>query len=803
MTDLVLRKSSVGTDLQKINPKLLSVLHTTKDVAMEALPEVLFLTTFPPRQCGIATYSKDLIDALEKQFKSSFNCTVCALESMNEQHRYGRLPKYILNTDHRNAFAKTAFKINNDENIKLVVIQHEFGFFAQRKTGFLSFLEAIRKPIVLVFHTVLPSPSPELIAEVNEMAVLATKVIVMTAHAANILLMEYNLSNDKINIIPHGTHLVPPLDKERAKSHYDLSERKVLSTFGLLGSSKSIETTLDALPAIIKVHPETLFLVLGKTHPTVCLQEGEQYREMLEAKVKEMGLEKHVRFVNEYLPLPILLEYLQLTDIYLFTSKDPNQAVSGTFSYAVSSGCPVISTPIPHAKEVLDQNKGLIIDFENHSQLADAVISLLSNEPLRKEISSISFHKMASTAWQNSAVAHALLFEDLTENVFPLNFKTPDFNLNHLKLMTTSFGMIQFAKISVPDIHSGYTLDDNARALIATCQYYEMFRNTDVLELITTYLHFIKHCFKANGKFLNYVNEQKEFTDQNYVENLEDSNGRAIWALGYVISMGEVLPSKLVFEAAILLEKALPEMEKIHSPRAMSFIIKGLYYQNKMENLPILQTLANRMVQMYKRKNTTGWHWFENYLTYGNSVLPEAMLCAYLRTDNEEYKIIAQESFGFLLSKTFLNSKIKVISNDGWLIKDKNSKSKAGGEQPIDVAYTIKTLEKFYRVFKTKNYLEKARIAFQWFLGDNHQNQIVYNPCTGGCYDGLEEHYVNLNQGAESTLSYLIARLAIENLQFSDQKALYEEVKEPKMELKSRPVIGIRTTVKRPPDITL
>lgn len=784
MTDLVLRKSNFGADFQKTNADILSVSNHNEGSLNDALPEVLFLTTFPPRQCGIATYSKDLIDALEKQFKSSFNCSVCALESNHEQHRYSRLPKYILNIDHKNAFVKTAFKINTNESIKLVVIQHEFGFFAQCKSRFLSFLKAIRKPVVLVFHTVLPSPSPELIAEVNEMAVLAAKVIVMTTHSANILLMEYDLYNDQIEVIPHGTHLVPPLDIEKAKSHYGLSQRKVLSTFGLLGSSKSIETTLDALPAIIKVHPESLFLVLGKTHPTVSLQEGEQYREMLEAKVKEMGLEKHVRFVNEYLPLPVLLEYLQLTDIYLFTSKDPNQAVSGTFSYAVSSGCPVISTPIPHAREVLDRKNGLIIDFENHTQLAKAVILLLSNEPLRKEISSISFHKMASTAWQNSAIAHALLFEDLTEYTFPINFETPDFNLNHLKLMTTSFGMIQFARISVPDIHSGYTLDDNARALIATCQYYQMFRNEDVLQLITTYLHFIKHCFQANGKFLNYVNEQKEFTDQNYTENLEDSNGRAIWALGYVISMGEFLPSELVFEAAILIEKALPELKKIHSSRSMSFIIKGLYYQNKKDNLALLQILANRLVQMYRHEKTDDWQWFENYLTYGNSVLPEAMLCAFLRTDNEEYKIIARESFSFLLSKIFLKGKIKVISNNGWLIKDKNFRSKVGGEQPIDVAYTIKALEMFYSVFSSEEYLQKSRVAFQWFLGDNHLHQIVYNPITGGCYDGLEEYYVNLNQGAESTLSYLIARLAIENLNSSNQKTPYTKVRESIREFK-------------------
>ncbi|MFZ4056639.1 MAG: glycosyltransferase [Ferruginibacter sp.] len=552
------------------------------------------------------------------------------------------------------------------------------------------------------------------------------------------------------------------------KLRYQLAGHKVLSTFGLLSCSKSIETTLNALPSIAKIHPDVLFLVLGKTHPSIVKQEGEQYRKMLESKVIELNIEKHVRFVNEYLALPTLLEYLQLSDIYLFTSNDPNQAVSGTFSYAVSCGCPVVSTPIPHAKEVLRNNNGIIIDFENPAQLSQAVISLLNNEKLRAEISSNSLHKMASTAWQNSAIAHALLFEKLASNAIHLNYRLPVLNLNHIKKMTTGFGMIQFSKIANPDIHSGYTLDDNARALIVLCQHYEMFHNPNDFSLINTYLQFIKHCLQANGKFLNYVNEQKEFTAQNYSENLEDSNGRAIWALGYVISLKDILPINVIHEAQNLLQSALPHLDKMHSSRAMAFILKGLHFQDDITNIPLMITLANRLVQMYKHEKSEDWHWFENYLTYSNSLLPEAMLCAYLSTRKMEYKEIAIESYNFLLSKIFVNGKIKVISNKGWLIKDHISERPIGGEQPIDVAYTVMALEKFYAAFKEESYKQKANSAFNWFLGDNHLNQIIYNPCTGGCYDGLEEHNVNLNQGAESTLSYLMARLAVDRINAVD-----------------------------------
>lgn len=738
------------------------------------LPEILFVTSFPPRECGIATYTQDLVNTLNNQFENTFNCSICALESELGHHVYLQQPKYILNTDQQNAYKKTAFKINGDKNIKLVLIQHEFGFFATKEEEFKHFFNSISKPIVFVFHTVLPNPNDKLKAEIQAMVTIASSVIVMTSNAATILINDYAVSVDKIAVIPHGTHLVPPLDRKKLKKHYQLSHRKVLSTFGLLGSSKSIETTLEALPSVIKTHPEVLFLVLGKTHPSLVKQEGEKYRNMLEEKVKALHIETHVRFVNEYLPLPKLLEYLQLTDIYLFTSKDPNQAVSGTFSYAVSCGCPIISTPIPHAKEVLGNNNGIIIDFQNSKQLSKAIILLLEDEELRTDISSKSFHKMSATAWQNSAIAHALLFEKLTANEIQLNYRVPNINLDHIKKMTTKFGMLQFSKISTPDLKSGYTLDDNSRALIAICQHYRMLKTKDDLGLINKYLQFIKYCLQPNGLFLNYVNTQKEFTQQNFPENLEDSNGRAIWALGYVISLKKILPIHLCNKAEKILQKALPHLENIHSTRAMAFIIKGLHYQNKKENLFLLQILAKRLVQMYKHEKTNDWFWFESYLTYGNSVLPEAMLCAYLSTHNTEYKKNAKESFDFLLSKIFTDGKIKVISNKGWHIKDNINKTVIGGEQPIDVAYTIMTLEKFHCVFKKNDYKQKAIIAFNWFLGNNHLHQIVYNPCTGGCYDGIEEHNVNLNQGAESTLSYLMARMTIDNLVALDIKPKHD-----------------------------
>jgi glycosyltransferase involved in cell wall biosynthesis len=731
------------------------------------LPEILFITSFPPRECGIATYSQDLIKALNNKFDQSFIIRICPLESDSEKHVYTNDIKYILNTDDPNAFTKLAKSINDNAAIRIVLIQHEFGFFEKKEEKLDYFLNSLTKPVVIVFHTVLPYPVKSLKVKVQRITDVAKSIIVMTNTSAKILINDYDVPPQKITVIAHGTHLVPHADKELLKKKYHLSGKKVLSTFGLLNSGKSIETTLEALPAIVKKHPEVLFLIIGITHPSVVKQEGEKYRKTLEAKVAFLKLQPYVQFINCFLPLPELLEYLQLTDIYLFTSKDPNQAVSGTFAYAISCGCPIISTPIPHALEVLQNDAGVIIDFENPQQLTTAVIDLLNNEQLRKNMSSKGLLRMASTAWENSAIDHAMLFETIDHDQISLHYNRPAINLDHIKKMTTGFGMIQFSIINQPDINSGYTLDDNSRAMIAMCQHYELTKDETDIKYIKIYINFIKFCLQPQGGFLNYVNEQYIFTEQNNSTNLADANGRAIWALGYLISRSALLPKELTADATSTMESALLNVNKIYSTRAMAFVIKGLYYRNTKnksdQNISLIKEFANRLVEMYRHEADKEWLWYESYLTYDNSIIPEAMLCAWLATGEQLYKEIAQSSLDFLLSKIIRKNRIKVISNRGWLHKGEELvQDLIGGEQPIDVAYTILALSKFYDVFQKEEYKQKMEISFNWFLGANDLHQIIYNPCSGGCYDGLEEYNVNLNQGAESTVSYLMARLTIE-----------------------------------------
>jgi len=370
-------------------------------------------------------------------------------------------------------------------------------------------------------------------------------------------------------------------------------------------------------------------------------------------------------------------------------------------------------------------------------------------------------HKIAPSAWENSAIAHVLLLEKTLEMEHSLQYSPPDLNLFHFKKLTTDFGMLQFSKINLPDICSGYTLDDNARALIAMSMHYESTGNEKDLKYMSTYLNFIKYCQQPDGSFLNYVDINKQFTAQNEGTNLEDANGRAIWALGYLISKENAIPGEFIEMAEDLIKNAIPHIKDMYSSRAMAFSIKGLYYYNPEYNLPsiteLIETLADRLAAMFAHEAEEHWSWFESYLTYANSILPEAMLLAWQAGKKPEYLNIAKRSFSFLLAKTFDNNEIKVISNRSWL--SKGGEREHFGEQPIDVAYTILALHTFYHAFKEDEYLNKLKIAFSWFLGNNHLHRIIYNPCTGGCYDGLEETHVNLNQGAESTVSYLMARL--------------------------------------------
>ena len=632
-------------------------------------PTVLFLTSYPPRECGIATFTQDMVQALTQQFGTSYDFKICALEE-----GYGHPRAYpdevvaTLNTHRLKDCADRAEQINNDPSVRVVCVQHEFGLFGgEWGDHVLAFLYSLSKPVVLTLHTVLPHPDPELKRLMRNVARSVQQLVVMTHRSAEILQTEYGIEAEMLTVIPHGTHLTPWQDPEQLKEKYGLAGKKVLSTFGLLSANKGIENAIEAMRQITEEVPDAVYLVLGKTHPVVVAHEGERYRDRLRAQVKRLGLEDHVRFVNKYLDLDELLEYLSLTDAYLFVSQDPNQAVSGTFTYAMSCACPIISTPMAHAREMLHEDTGVLLpSFDQPDQIAEAAIRILTDEALRQHMSHNAYYRTRAAIWPNVAVKYAQLFCRVDDPSAVLRYDLPDISLEHIRKLTTPSGMIQFANFGIPDLDSGYTLDDNARALIALCMHYHTFREPRSLSLLETYLDFVVSCQQPNGGFLNYVDQHGQFTPQNDEVNLEDAAMRAVWSLGTVVRYHQILPSDLVTKAKLTLLRALFEARKVDSPRARAFAIKGLYAYYRVEPDQIVREtidyLASGLLDKFNGVATDDWEWFEDYLTYANSVLSEGMMYAYLATRRKEYEEVAYRSFDFLLQCLFIkNDQIKVI----------------------------------------------------------------------------------------------------------------------------------------------
>ena len=728
--------------------------------------KMLIVSSYPPRECGLATFSNDILNSVKKVFGNTLPIEVCALQNIKRQFKYGNEVKYTIASSSLEDYRVVAEKINERNDIGLVCIQHEFGLHGgEYGDYFLAFLLALNKPIMTVFHTVIPQPDIKRKKVVQAIVDLSNRIIVLTKKSQEILLHQYGSQKSKINVIPHGTHIVLWEQKELLKNKHHYSDKIVMSTFGLISENKSVETVLYALPEIVARHPEVIYMVIGKTHPEIIKREGEKYRSKLADIVSELQLKNNVVFINEYLELKQLLEYLTLSDVYLFSSKDPNQAVSGTFAYALSSGCAVISTPIPHAIEALGDGNGMLLkSFDSPLEFQEAILNLVENKEKRIAMGRNAYSQSHATTWENIAINYGLLFGELTNKEEDLRFNFPPIKLDHIKALTTDYGILQFSKFSDPDPESGYTLDDNARALINMVMYYSQHHDEETLKLADIYLNFIIGIQREDGFFDNYKNFEHQLTAQNSEVNLEDANGRALWSLGYVISLQEILPPDFVVGAETCWKKAFNRIDEISAPRAVAYTLKGLYYYYSVhpeESVRVyIEQLADKLLELYNINSEADWCWYEDYMTYVNTVLPEAMMYSFLATGEPKYLKIATITFDFLLSHYFMKGQLKVISNRGWF--KKQNERVFYGEQPIEVATTIITLDLFHQVTGNVKYKDQLELAFNWFLGNNHLKQIMYNPENGASYDGLEDKSINIDQGAESTLCFFKSQLIME-----------------------------------------
>lgn len=724
---------------------------------------ILFMGTYPPRECGIATFTRDLATSIDKEFNPLIKSKILAINNdKTNVYNYSNEVIYQINENDIGDYIEIAKKINRNPAIKLISIQHEFGIFGGEYGSYLiAFLEVIEKQVMITFHSVLPNPNPKLKKIVQLLAQNSISLVVMTNKAIEILRNDYEIKTD-IKVIPHGIPNVQFSSNKYEKKNLGYEDKILLSSFGMISESKGYEYVIDSLVKVVKKFPNILYLIVGETHPVVRKNEGEKYRNFLENKVRELGLQNNVKFYNKYMTLDEILQYLRASDIYISPSLSPNQITSGTLVYAMGSGRAVISTPFLHAQDILNQNRGILLEkFKDSECITNAILKLVSNPEYSVFCGKNSYAYTRHMTWSNVAIAYKRKFSEIL-NMSQTPLKFPRINLNHLINMTDNFGLIQFAEYTKPDIESGYTLDDNARALIAICMHNNLSKSKERMNLVKTYLGYIEHVYdNENGKLFNYVNKHK-FIDKENFSN--DAHGRALWALGYFISCKSA-PPELKEKAIRIFEKALEIGHTIDSPRTIAFMIIGMYFYNKQhpskENINKISKFADDLVYLYQNSKSNEWKWFEEYLTYSNSKLPEALLYAYLATNNQQYLKIAKTTLDFLISITFENDMFCPIGQNGWHLKDKQRSY--FDQQPVDAASMIQTLILAGNILKNKDYLEKSHLAFHWFLGKNHLNQVIYDESTGGCYDGLGKHSINLNQGAESTISYLLARLALEN----------------------------------------
>ncbi|MBU1912855.1 MAG: glycosyltransferase [Candidatus Omnitrophica bacterium] len=733
--------------------------------------KVIYVSTFPPRECGMATFTEDLTSAMDDLLLPVIESRVVAVNT-DDISRY-HYPRKVIDEIGRfsqDEYIRTAETINAMNDVHLVNIQHEFGIFAGALgLHIISFLKALKKPSIVTLHSILPSPDEEMHGVVRAMAEHASGLVAMTRHSKELLSSAYGISEEKISVIPHGIHAMPYTSSVKPKSFLGLKKKVNLLTFGFLSRGKGLEYVIEALPEVVKAYPDFLYVILGVTHPNVLREEGESYRNFLLQKVHDLNLTAHVNFYNEYVTLDELLQFLKAADIYIATSLNPNQAVSGTLSYALGTGRPVVSTSFAQAKELVTPEVGILVDFRNPSAYAQALITLLKDPAMREQLAKNAYFRTRNMTWENVTLEYLKLFSKHSDAIAGASERkrAPRVNIAHLFRLTDDFGIVQFAKLSLPDISSGYTLDDNARALIVACLCYKEYKQKkELLKRIEAYLGFIEFTLGKDGRFCNYVQPDRKIdTALNEKENLDDANGRAFWALS-VRAVTDSLPQRILDKARALIKKRLEQYRMFESPRSVAFNVKGfsllLAKLRQWEGPDFMQLVishCDRLVSLYRAVSSPQWQWFENYLTYSNAVLPEVLILGHTHTGNSDYLDVGKKTLEFLIGQTFVNRIYAPIGQDGW--HHKTGERRYFDQQPEDVAAMTCALATAYAVLKDVKYNKLMHDAFNWFLGDNSLKQVVYDRATGGCYDGVGEGHINLNQGAESTTSYLLARLTV------------------------------------------
>lgn len=750
-------------------------MRASTNTSSPEVSSVAVIGNYLPRKCGIATFTADLVESLARQ-ESGCQCKTIAINDKPEGYDYPDEVHFEINQENTNDY-HTAAEFINMNQADVVSLQHEFGIFGGRSGDYiLKLLRDLQMPVITTLHTVLVEPTPKQESVMDQLIELSDRLVVMSKSAVNILETLYDISKEKINYIPHGIPDMPFVDPNYYKDKFNLLGQKVLLTFGLLSENKGIEYMINALPDVIERFPDLKYIVLGATHPNVLEYEGEKYRNKLKDLVNKLGLENHVIFKNHFVPFEKLCEYLAAADLYVTPYTKEEQITSGTLAYALGTGKAVVSTPYWYAREMLADGRGRLVPFEDSGAFSDAIIDLFENDAelhqMRKKAYDFNrnatwdevgrrylevFHKVKKEQHQTPRLQHS--YSDT--NSLQEDAELPSFKLDHLMAMTDDTGMIQHATYTIPNRDHGYCTDDNARGLIFAVKANTLSRidqtNAAQLEVLSKrYLSFLLHAFNhETGRFRNFMSFSGKWLES---IGSVDSHGRALWALGITASLSTDEPHLPL--AATLFSNALDATESFDSMRAIAFTLTGIdAYLNSFSGdskaRRIRDTLAERLFNKFVDNSGDDWPWLEEQITYSNGKLPHALLLSGRRMQREDMVQAGLRALDWLFQIQTPDGHFSPIGNEGWY--NKNGVKARFDQQPLEAHGMIEVCIAAFQITDDEQWLTRAKTCFNWFLGQNDLNLSLYDEKTGGCRDGLESNKANQNEGAESTLAWLLS----------------------------------------------
>ncbi|MFI5383369.1 MAG: glycosyltransferase [Methanosarcina thermophila] len=718
------------------------------------------------------------------------HCEVIALNDPSETHNYPDEVVFQIQRDRIEDYYRAADYINQSD-IDIVCLQHEFGLFWGNAGDYIfALLSGINKPVISTMHTVIREPEPEYRVSTEKLIRYSEKLIVMSQTAVDMLKDVYKAPADKIELIFHGVPDYPFDTCDKYKKMLNLKGSPLVLTFGLLSPNKGIESMLDALPEVVSQYPDLVYLILGATHPMIKKNFGEAYREYLKNKVSELGLEKNVVFHDKFVEKEELCKYILASDIYVSPYLSKEQIVSGALTYAIGMGKAIISTPYWYAQEMLADNRGLLVDFGDTNGFRDSLLHLIESPEECDNMRKKAYDFGRKMTWKNVGKQYNTVFTKAlksysayssTSNRFSfLPNELPEVKLDYLKLLTDDVGIIQHSNLGVPARHHGYSTDDVGRALVALTKLIDSQKKAEELwKLITTYMSFLEHAQTETGHFHNFMSYKREFLDE---KGSEDTLGRAIYGLGHVVSC-PYLSRNMRTLAHTLISKAMPEMKKLSYPRAKAYTMCGLYeilrtdvdvdefepvFNSRRDAVKPIDSLASKddfesifishadsLVELYEANHKEDWDWFEPIVTYSNAKLSEALLLAYDYTKDRTYRKVGLATLDFLTEIQWKGDFFDVVGNDGWY--SYNGEKPIFDQQPIEAGYLTQAYISAYEIVRDRKYLELAKYAFEYFLGRNRLQAVMYDYSTGAVCDGLNRDGMNCNQGAESVICFLMA----------------------------------------------